>query len=361
MKKKEKEELKEIRTIKDEFENYFANTIIPQVYIDAEYILRRFTPPAMKQFDLSDDHLGKPISDVLDNFRFPSFVENIRHVIEHREIVEKEVQTTDLSWYQMNVLPYIRKQDNRIDGVIVTFVDISERINDLKEQERLIAENEILFDTVVHDIKGPLSVLSMAAAELKKTEKLNEQDFEKLLNIVDSTVEKMVSFINEVTENRKAEYDNNSQAELLNFENVLEDVMLTLRNPIHRTKANIHLDIQISQIRFSRRKLRSILYNLILNSIKYKSPDRIPEISIRSIEEEDYTVISVKDNGIGIKKELQKEVFRKYVREDDTVEGTGIGLHLVKQIITNAGGKVELNSTPGKGTEVKIFIKSTSE
>lgn len=360
MKKKEKEVLQEIRTIKDEFENYFANTIIPQVYIDAEYILRRFTPPAMRQFDLSDDHLGKPIFDVLDNFRFPSFVDNIKYTIEHREIVEKEVQTTDMRWYQMNILPYIRTQDNRIDGVIVTFVDISKRINDLKEQERLIAENEILFDTVVHDIKGPLSVLSMAATELKKTKKLSEDDFGTLLNIVDTTVEKMVSFVNEVNENRKAEYDT-TQSELLNFENVLEDVMLSLRDPIYRTKAKIHLDIQISQISFKRRKLRSILYNLILNSIKYKAPDRVPEISIKSFQDDGFTVISVEDNGIGIKKALQKEVFRKYVREDASIEGTGIGLHLVKQIITNAGGKVELQSTPGKGTDVKIFIPNAPE
>ncbi len=359
MKKKEKKELLEIRTLTDEFENYFANTIIPQVYIDADYVLRRFTPPAMKQFDLNVDHLNKPISDVLDNFRFPSFIENIKYVIEHRESVEKEVQTTDMSWFQMNILPYIRKQDNRIDGVIVTFVDISRRIEDLKEQERLIAENEILFDTVVHDIKGPLSVLIMAASELKKSEKLSEEDFIKLLDIVDSTVGKMVEFIDEVSENRKAEYSNVDQSELLNFENILEDVLLTLRDPIHRTNAELRFDIQVSQVSFSRRKLRSILYNLVLNSIKYQASDRIPEISVKSFREGDFAVISVEDNGMGIEKALQKDVFKKYVRADESIEGTGIGLHLVKQIITQAGGKVELESTPGKGTEVKIYIQRT--
>lgn len=72
------------------------------------------------------------------------------------KILEKEIQTTDLRWYQMNILPYIIRKENKTDGVIITFVDITSRIQDLKEQEKLIAEHELLFDTIVHDIKNPL-------------------------------------------------------------------------------------------------------------------------------------------------------------------------------------------------------------
>ncbi len=356
----EGEERAEIKTLLDEFDNYFANTIIPQIYIDAGLILRRFTPPAMKQFDLREEHLGKPILDVLDNFRFPSFVDNVKQVIEHKNILEKEVQTTDLKWYQMNILPYIRRQDNKIDGVIITFVDITARIHDLKEQEKLVAENEIIIDTLVHDIKGPLSVLSMAASELKKSTQLNKQDFDKILDILDTTVGKMVKFINEITENRHTVQEHPTHSELLDLENILEDVLLSLRDQIHKTGAIVNLNIETSQVNFTRRKLRSILYNLILNSIKYKSPDRIPEIAVKSVRKGEYVAISVQDNGMGIKKSLHQKVFDKYFRENSSVEGSGIGLHLVKQLITNAGGKVELDSTPGKGTEVTIYIRSTA-
>src|SRR6185437_15205613 len=128
------QQIKELTKQNDDLENYFSNTIIPQLFIDANLILRKFTPPAMKQFNLSTDDVGKSIYDVVNNFRFPSIIENISHVIETNEILEKEIQTTDLRWYQMNILPYVKQVDNKINGVIITFVEITLRIKDLKEQ-----------------------------------------------------------------------------------------------------------------------------------------------------------------------------------------------------------------------------------
>jgi len=93
--------------LNDELENYFRNTIIPQLFVDADLVLRKFTPPAMRQFKLHKNDIGKPLTDIKDNFRFPSIIENIHHVINSGELLEKEIQTTDMRWYQMNILPYI--------------------------------------------------------------------------------------------------------------------------------------------------------------------------------------------------------------------------------------------------------------
>ncbi len=87
-------------------ENYFENTIIPQLYIDGKLILRKFTPPAMKQFTLTLADIGKNVDEIKDNIRYPTFLENINEVIETRVGLEKEIQTTDLRWFQMNILPY---------------------------------------------------------------------------------------------------------------------------------------------------------------------------------------------------------------------------------------------------------------
>jgi two-component system phosphate regulon sensor histidine kinase PhoR len=76
-------------------ENYFRNTIIPQLFVDSDLVLRKFTPPAMKQFRLRPDDVGKPIAEIKDNFRFPAIMDDITHVIESNEILEKEIQTTD--------------------------------------------------------------------------------------------------------------------------------------------------------------------------------------------------------------------------------------------------------------------------
>lgn len=128
-----KSKIKQLAEDNGELENYFRNTIIPQLFVDGALKLQKFTPPAMKQFSLSAKDVGKHIIDIKDNFRFPSIVDDINLVINSNEILEKEIQTTDLHWYQMNVIPYVKIEDNKTDGVIITFVEITSRITDLKE------------------------------------------------------------------------------------------------------------------------------------------------------------------------------------------------------------------------------------
>ncbi len=101
------QKIKTLSDSNDELENYFRNTIIPQLFVDADLKLRKFTPPAMTQFDLSPGDVGKNIADIKDNLRFPGIIENIQYVIENNEILEKEIQTTGLRWFQMNIIPYL--------------------------------------------------------------------------------------------------------------------------------------------------------------------------------------------------------------------------------------------------------------
>ncbi|MBC8046887.1 MAG: PAS domain-containing protein [Fimbriimonadaceae bacterium] len=350
--------IKELIEHNDELENYFRNTIIPQLFVDGELKLQKFTPPAMKQFSLSASDVGRHINDIKDNFRFPSIIDNIEQVMKGNEILEKEIQTTDLRWYQMNIIPYVKMNDNKTDGVIITFVEITRRIKDLKEQERLIADHEILLDTISHDIKNPLAILVTAIELFKNVSPNDEKEFQTLLKIVDSALNKMHKLINELTEVRIEEHKYKTQAELLNFENILEDVRLTMNDNIIAVNAIILSEINISEITFSRRKLRSILYNLISNAIKFKSPQRHPKIVVTTNRDNDYIIISVKDNGVGIDKSKFEAIFSKYYRLENAIEGSGIGLYLVKEIVNNAGGKVLLESELGKGSEFTIYLKA---
>ncbi|MEP7317256.1 MAG: ATP-binding protein [Panacibacter sp.] len=342
----------------DELENYFRNTIIPQLYVDGDLKLQKFTPPAMKQFSLSANDVGKSIYDVKDNFRFHTIIENIQQVIESNEILEKEIQTTDLRWYQMNIIPYVKIRDHTTDGVIITFIEITARIRDLKEQEALVTDHEILLDTISHDIKNPLANLVMAIELFKRVSPDDEHEFQSLLKIVDSALTKMHKLITELTEVRKKEYKYESEESLVNFEHILEDVRLTLNDNILESGVRIKTDIQVEKINFSRRKLRSIVYNLVNNAIKFKSPDRKPEIFIKTELENESIVISVKDNGIGIEESKYDAIFSKYYRLENEIEGSGIGLYLVKEIVRSSGGEILLQSESDKGTEFKIYLKA---
>ncbi len=217
------QQIEELIEHNDELENYFRNTIIPQLFVDADLILKKFTPPAMKQFSLSKNDVGKSIDDVKDNFRFPTIVADIQQVIDSNEILEKEIQTTDSRWYQMNIIPYVDFKDNKTNGVIITFVEITMRIKDLKEQERLISDYETLLDTISHDIKNPLTSLVLAIDVFQHLVSKSTNDFQPLLNSVESSIRKMQNIINELTDTRKEEHKYRAEEESIHFINILED------------------------------------------------------------------------------------------------------------------------------------------
>jgi two-component system phosphate regulon sensor histidine kinase PhoR len=357
---KKEQQIKKLEEQNEDLENYFRNTIIPQLFIDANLILRKFTPPAMKQFKLSTGDIGKSIDDVVNNLnlRFTSIIENIKYVMNTAEILEKEIQTTDLRWYQMHILPYVTRIDNKTNGVIITFVEITRRIKDLQEQEKLISDYETLLDTISHDLKNPLTNLLLSVDLLKNGVLENSTKFEPILKIIENGVKKLENIINDLTQTRKDQtYKYKAVDELLNLEHIIEDVRLILLDAIKESGAVITSELNVSEIFFSRRKIRSIIQNLVNNAIKFKSPERKPEIFIRSIKEDGYIILSIKDNGIGIDAAKYKDIFEKYYRVDNTIEGSGIGLYLVKEMVTNAGGKIVVESEIGKGTEFKIYLK----
>ena len=351
--------MRDLTKLNDELENYFRNTVIPQLFIDADFILRKFTPPAMTHFNLSSADVGKHISDVSDNIRYPSIMENITEVIESKQDLEKEIQTTDLRWYQMNVLPYIIQKENKTNGVIITFVDITDRIEVLKVYEKLNLNYENIFYTVSHDLRGPLASIEGLIHLLKDVPENRSEDSKSIINVLSLSVRNLRQAIEDITDISSSIGNKNFEEEVVRvrLEKVVEDVKLTLKDKIFETDSKITTEFNVSEIKFSRKNIRSIIYNLLSNAIKYKAPDRIPEIVIKTEQLNNYTLLSVKDNGRGIGEDKQEMVFSRYTRLTDDVEGTGLGLFIVKKMVEESGGKIEVESSLGEGSTFKVYIK----
>lgn len=351
--------MEEEQRLNEDLENYFANTIIPQLFVDANLILRKFTPPAMKQFTLTKADINRDFHDLINNIRYPTIIENIKEVISTGEILEKEVQTTDKRWYQMNILPYFVRKENKTNGVIITFVDITKRLSTLKELEKLNSEHDILMYTLSHDIKQPLSTIFLLADELVEAFKNGDSEsFNKWIAILNSSSQNMRALLDDFTEKVHIQPEVPTEEERVNIEHICHDVILSLRDDIYSNGVKITTEFNTSEITFSRRNIRSIMYNLLNNAIKYKDPERPLEIFVKTEKIEEYVRLIVKDNGIGIARKHHKEIFKKYMRINDTLEGTGIGLYILRRMLEDKGGKIEVKSTLGKGSTFMLYFKS---
>jgi signal transduction histidine kinase len=107
---------------------------------------------------------------------------------------------------------------------------------------------------------------------------------------------------------------------------------------------------------FSEKNLRSIIYNLLSNALKYHHPDRPPRVRVLSRVEGPWQVLEVHDNGLGLDESQQQELFTMFRRLHSHVEGSGLGLYMVQRILANAGGRIEVRSQPEQGSTFRVHI-----
>ncbi|WP_245583677.1 sensor histidine kinase [Salinimicrobium xinjiangense] len=350
---------RQLRKLDFDLANYFSNTIIPQLLVDADLILRIFTPPAMKQFSLSYDHVGSSIHDIKDNIRYPTFVENIEEVIATGENLEKEIQTTDGLWYQMNIVPYIEHEEEITNGVIITFIDITKRLNAIKELEKLNAQHETLMFALSHDIRQPISAITLLAETLTQAYKNHDlQQFDKWIKNLRQFSKGLASLVDDfITDNGNMSKEEPRELRL-NIQEICADVLTALKYEIKLHRIEVIKNFQTSEIIFPKNSLRSVVYNLVHNAIKYRDPDKTARIEISTEKVERFVVLCVQDNGPGIAEKDQARIFEKSLRIREDVQGTGMGLYVAKRMIEAHGGRITLESKPGEGTTFKVFFKS---
>src|SRR5690606_19814406 len=146
----------------------------------------------------------------------------------------------------------------------------------------------------------------------------------------------------------------------VDLEEIIKDIQMDLSFLIEDSKGQITIALDgIKYIRFAPKNLRSIFYNLIANSLKYRSLERRPVIEILGDEDTEHIIVTVRDNGMGMDLSMGPSIFGMFKRLHHHVEGTGIGLYIVKKIMDNSDGKIEVESEVDKGTAFKLFFRKS--
>ena len=358
-----KSDAQQLRKLDFDLANYFSNTIIPQLFVDADHILRIFTPPAMKQFSLTLDHVGKNIADIKDNLRYPNVVEDIQDIIDNpKKNLEKEVQTTDGGWFEMTIVPYIEHEKDVINGVIITFVDITKRLKSMRELEKLNSQYETLKYALAHDIRQPISTITLIAGGLVLAHKKNDSiQFEKYIKALKESSKSLDGMVEDFTTGKVDENGASSEGIALNIEEICQDILHSLKIDIKEKNIKVTVDLKVTEIIFPRNSLRSVFYNLIHNAIKFSDPKKDSEIKIATEAVKGFVILCVQDNGLGIAFKNQRRVFKKTARLSEKIEGTGMGLYVVKHMLEDNKCRIKLESKEKEGTTFKVFFKTPED
>jgi two-component system CheB/CheR fusion protein len=114
----------ELARVNNDMRNLLNSTEIVTVFLDNELRVRRFTPGADKIFKLLPGDVGRPLSDITSNLHYPEMTEEAQEVLRKLAFSEKQITTSDGRWFSVRIMPY-RTTDNRIDGVVMTFSEVT--------------------------------------------------------------------------------------------------------------------------------------------------------------------------------------------------------------------------------------------
>ena len=214
--------------------------------------------------------------------------------------------------------------------------------------------------TASHDLKQPIAniegLLHALRVELPAEMPLTAP-VQTLLAMMQGAVERFQLTIVHLTEVAKLQQSHEQAAEKVDLAALVENVRLDLAPLLAAAGARLTVSIiDCPTISFSPKNLRLVVYNLLSNALKYRDPARPPVVALRCHRGETGTVLEVQDNGLGLSPAQQAKLFVMFQRLHDHVEGSGIGLYMVKKMVENVGGSIAVRSQLGVGSTFAVLF-----
>ena len=210
-----------------------------------------------------------------------------------------------------------------------------------------------------HDLRAPLVNITAFSSRLLETSKgkLDETEY-TLLSFLYKNSQSMEALINSLLQYSRVNTQK-LQTERIIPEEALCEVLDELVTSIEHRGANISVsETMASSIYADKVKLKQIFQNLLLNAVKFCPYDRNPSISVTLSSHPSHWQIAVKDNGIGISKEHQDQIFLLFrkLHPSEEYTGSGIGLAAVKRLVEQHNGAIWVKSLPGEGSTFYFTI-----
>jgi len=358
------ETLERQRTTSNDLQNVLFSTDVATIFLDRDLNIRFFTPATKSLFSVIPGDVGRPLADLSSLATDGALLGDARTVLAAATPVEREIEAKNGAWYVRRVLPY-RTEENVVDGVVITFVDITERrhVADALETAKRLAEQATVVKSrflaaASHDLRQPMQTLTLLHGLLAKA--VEGETAKKLVTRFDETLGAMSGMLNTLLNLNQIEAGV-VQADVVDFP--INDLFDRMRDEFayHAQARDLSLRVVSSgaSVQGDPRLLEQMIRNLLANALKYTKRGKI----LLGCRRRGGTLsVEVWDTGIGIADSEHQAIFEEYHQVDnpsrDRDLGLGLGLAIVRRLGNLLGHKVRVRSRLGRGSVFSIEIAS---
>ena len=338
-----KEQMMKLSEQNDEFSQIISSMSEGLILLNEQGSIIAINRTARKIFGARDDAVG---TDFLTLDRSPE----LSYAITEAEKNSRSEITLSKNGreYQFNISRI--KSEGKTLGTLILGFDITEKAFAERNRQEFTAN-------VSHELKTPLQSI-IGSAELLQNGLVKPEDTARFIGNIKNEATRLVSLINDIIRLSQLDEKAEPTRESIDLTAIANEVVEVLTPSSEEKKIKLSLECDNITLNGVRRYIYEIIYNLCDNAIRYNKEGGKVDIAIKKRGKS--TVITVADTGIGIPAEHQARVFERFYRVDKShskeTGGTGLGLSIVKRAVMLHNGKVELTSTVGEGTTVKVVL-----
>lgn len=356
------ETLERQRTTSNDLQNVLFSTDVATLFLDTQLKIRFFTPATKALFNLIPSDVGRPLSDLRALFADPALADDARAVLDDRRAHDCEVEVPGGLWFLRHILPY-RTDADGVEGVVLTFTDITEKKNSRKALELAkrdaeqanLAKSRFL-SAASHDLRQPLQSLALLTGLLAKA--TDGARAQSLIGRLDQTLVTMSGMLNTMLDINQIEAGV-VRAEPVDF--VIGDLIERVRGEFAMQAQAQKLELRAVHssrvIHSDPTMIEQMLRNLISNALKYTKRGKI---LLGCRQHGNIVRIEVWDTGVGIAATELDAIFDEYHQIDNAARerslGLGLGLSIVQRLGDLLGHRVGVRSLPSRGSVFSIDV-----
>ena len=246
--------------------------------------------------------------------------------------------------------------------ILVIILAFISSLYQMIKQKQISEIKTDFINNMTHEFKTPIATINLALDAIKNPKIIDEKDkvlrYVKMIRDENKRMHAQVENVLRISKLEKNQLDVSKEKE--DIHDLIEEAVTHVELLINSRggKINLHLDASLSEVLANEFHFTNVIVNMLDNAIKYSKD--APIIDVYTENTPKNIIIKIKDNGIGMNKNVQKNVFRKFYREETgnihNVKGHGLGLAYVKKIVDNHQGIVFVESEKGKGSTFSIKL-----